>query len=94
MIGDDVVHSSRYLPFGRNKRHQALSCMYAVAQKEPSERTSNLQNFPFGPASAAPISNPHGGSWHLLIISLLRLNGASGRWRRVLAGVVLSLVLG
>jgi hypothetical protein len=33
MIGDDVVHSSRYLRFGGNKRHEARSRMYAVAQK-------------------------------------------------------------
>ena len=33
MIGDDVVHSSCYLRFGGNKRHEARSRMYAVAQK-------------------------------------------------------------
>lgn len=35
MIGDDVVHSGRYLGFARNNRHQARRRVYAVAQKGP-----------------------------------------------------------
>jgi hypothetical protein len=93
MIGDDVALSSRLFVFWPQIKAIRRVCMYAVAQKGTIERTANLQNFPFGPASAAEISNPHGRSWRLLITFLLRLNGASGRWRRVLVGVVLSLVI-
>jgi hypothetical protein len=47
MIGDDVVHSSRVLAAIKDMR-RVVACTLSH-KKEPSERTANLQKFPFGP---------------------------------------------